>query len=239
MSIEIKAEKISKAYSNSKKYALHDFDFYAKEGTVTAVIGQNGAGKSTLFKILSGTIYCDEGDLSVCGKSDLNAIRSVCSYVPETLDYTKNFTVTEELYFYASSFVEKNKVAEAVNKTCDFLSLNDVLDEKISSLSKGYRQRVNLAKGLCKNSDVLILDEFSSGLDTVQNLTFREKIKELAKHKILILSTHNLEEAQILCDYFYILDKGTNVFSGTKEALFNETSTENLSDAYKKIVLMD
>ena len=124
MLTEIKAEKISKAYSNSKKYALRDFDFYAKKGSVTAVIGQNGAGKSTLFKILSGTIFCDEGSLSVCGKTELNEIRRVCSYVPETLDYTKNFTVSEELYFYAASFVDKNNVAESVNKACDFLSLN-------------------------------------------------------------------------------------------------------------------
>ena len=136
MLTEIKAEKISKAYSNSKKYALRDFDFYAKKGSVTAVIGQNGAGKSTLFKILSGTIFCDEGSLSVCGKTELNEIRRVCSYVPETLDYTKNFTVSEEMYFYAASFVDKNNVAESVNNACDFLSLNDVLDEKISSLSE-------------------------------------------------------------------------------------------------------
>ena len=143
------------------------------------------------------------------------------------------------MYFYAASFVDKNNVAESVNNACDFLSLNDVLDEKISSLSKGYKQRVNLAKGLCKNGEVLILDEFSSGLDTVQNLTFRGKIKELAENKILILSTHNLEEAEILCDYFYILDKGIKVFSGTKEDLFNKTSSTTLSDSYKKLVLAD
>ena len=221
---EICVRHLCKAYGET--LACRDVDFIARSGTVTGLLGLNGAGKSTLLKILCGVQYATSGELSVCGETDSAAIRQLCSYVSEIPELDLSFTVKETLWERRAMALEQVRRAAAV------LELEAVFGKKLRTLSKGYRQRVALAKALAADTQVLVLDEFSAGLDPAQIVRLREAIKEQAKEKIVILSTHRIEEALSLCGCIYILHKGSVAAHGSVEELLAEAGKQNLEEAF-------
>ena len=112
------------------------------------------------------------------------------------------------------------------------LELQSVIDKKTSILSKGFKQRVSIAKAIVFNPKVLVLDEFSGGLDPAQIVSIRKLIQNIAKDCITILSTHHIEDALSLCTYIYIINQGHIVSSGTPQEITNNTHTANLEEAF-------
>ncbi|MCR5763288.1 MAG: ABC transporter ATP-binding protein [Treponema sp.] len=208
-------------------------NFVAEKGFITGVLGPNGAGKSTLLKVLSGIIYASSGNISVCGKSECSEIRLITGYVPETPDLDFSLSVKETLYYEALLHgMKKNEISESVKRVVRLLELENVLSKKNSTLSKGYKQRVSLAKALVFNPKVLILDEFSGGLDPAQIVSVKKTIKAISKSCITILSTHHIDEAVSLCDFIYILHKGHIAIKGSQEEILEITGKKNIEEAF-------
>lgn len=234
---EIDIKNFSKFYENkNQKAACIKINFQAKLGDIVGILGPNGAGKSTLLKTICGIQYPSSGQINIFGKSQLHEFRKICAYVPEVPELNKNLTVKESLFF-ASNLTDfkTDAIKKNIKTAIEISELEEVLNKKISSLSKGFLQRTSLALAICKNPKVLILDEFSAGLDPLQNLKIQNQIKNLAKNKIIILSSHNLEESQKLCSKFYILKQGQIVSFGTLQEILSQSKSSSLEDAYIKL----
>lgn len=230
----------SKSYGNSKKgtAACRNINLEFKAGYVTGLLGPNGAGKTTLLKAISGNHYQDKGKIKIIVndavyENEPEMFRKLTGFLPETPVLEENYSVIEVLESEALLFgIDENKRRKNIEESIKLCSIEDVLSKKINELSKGYRQRVSFAKVLVHDPDVLILDEFSGGLDPSQIKQMRELIKSLSKTKAIILSTHHLEEAASLCDRMYVLSKGKIKAGGTEKEIIKQTDTKTLEDAF-------
>ena len=208
---------ISKSYNELK--ALNGVSFRLRPGEVVGLLGPNGAGKSTLMKILTGYIKNWEGDIRY-GKQELRektkAIQQVTGYLPENNPLYPDLFVLEYLAFVASIYRIKDAPFDSI---LEKVGLTEVKNRKISSLSKGYQQRVGLAAALLHDPEILILDEPTTGLDPNQLIDIRKLIRQLGEEKIVLLSTHILSEVESVCDRVIIIRKGEVVADEALESL--------------------
>ncbi len=236
LSVEIK--DFSKVYELKKrqmKIACSGVDFLAKAGEVTGLLGPNGAGKSTLIKAICGVHYGTSGSVSVAGFSSIVEIRRRVGYVPETPELDGSLTVKETLYQEAMLHGIKKEVSRKfISEAVRITELEDVLFQKVSTLSKGYAQRTSLAKALSFDPEVLVLDEFSGGLDPVQIVKMRKTIKRLSEKKVVIFSTHHIEEAEALCSKIYVMNGGKVAASGVIDEVIAFSGKKNLEEAFLK-----
>ena len=208
---------ISKSYNDLK--ALNGVSFTLRPGEVVGLLGPNGAGKSTLMKILTGYIKNWEGNIRY-GEQELRektkAIQEVTGYLPENNPLYPDLFVLEYLTFVASIYRIKDAPYSSI---LEKIGLTEVKHRKISSLSKGYQQRVGLAAALLHNPEILILDEPTTGLDPNQLIGIRKLIRQLGEEKIVLLSTHILSEVESVCDRVIIIRKGEVVADEALQSL--------------------
>ncbi|CAN5911324.1 gliding motility-associated ABC transporter ATP-binding subunit GldA [soil metagenome] len=206
--MSIKVEYISKVYG--AQFALDNISLEVKTGEIVGFLGPNGAGKSTLMKILTCFIPPTSGKAAVNGfdvmDDSLNVRKSV-GYLPEHNPLYLDMYVKEYLEFIAGLHKMEN-VKKRVDEMIDITGLGVEQHKRIGALSKGYRQRVGLAQALIHDPEVLILDEPTTGLDPNQLGEIRELIKKVGKSKTVMLSTHIMQEVEILCDRVIIINKG-------------------------------
>ena len=231
MSLEIK--KISKKYGNQD--ALIDVSFSLKKGDIVGFLGPNGAGKTTLMKIITSIIKPDSGDITINGydtqKNEISTKRQI-GYLAENNPLYKDMLVTEYLDFIASLYEienKKDKVKEIIKKT----GLEGEIKKKIEELSKGYKQRVGIAAALVHDPNVLILDEPTTGLDPNQLIEIRKLIQEIGQEKIVLLSTHILQEIPKICNHIIIINKGRIVENTRMQNLIKKSN--NLEDHFHKL----
>lgn len=226
MSLEVK--QLTKRYRHQK--ALDAVSFEAQSGQVLGFLGPNGAGKSTTMKIASGYLLPDEGDILINGVSVVERPKEVSKligYLPEHNPLYLDMYVKEFLDFVAGLYDLKGKSAkDQVKAIVDRCGLGPEQHKKIGQLSKGYRQRVGLAKALVHDPDVIILDEPTTGLDPNQLVEIRNLIKEIGRNKTLILSTHIMQEVEAICDKVVIIHRGDIV---AQDLLQNLTADQGLS----------
>ncbi len=204
MSIEVK--NISKIYGEQK--ALDQVSFKIGSGEIVGFLGPNGAGKSTMMKILTCYLPQSSGSAKVCGMDvmeDSIAIRKKVGYLPEHNPLYLEMYVREYLAFMAGIYKAPR---ESINEIIDKVGLTKESHKKLSQLSKGYRQRTGLAAALLHNPEVLILDEPTTGLDPNQLAEIRDVIKEIGASKTIMLSTHIMQEVELLCDRVIIINNG-------------------------------
>ncbi|WP_372472900.1 gliding motility-associated ABC transporter ATP-binding subunit GldA [Capnocytophaga sp. ARDL2] len=219
MSIQVK--NISKVYGEQR--ALNNVSFDINKNEIVGFLGPNGAGKSTLMKIMTSYISATDGEVFINGKKvgteDLSINKSI-GYLPEHNPLYTELYVREYLEFNANIYqVSKNRIEEVIKIT----GLTPEAHKKIGSLSKGYRQRVGIACALLHNPDILILDEPTTGLDPNQLIEIRQLIKNIAKDKIVFLSTHIMQEVEAMCNRVIIIKKGEIVSNySLTELLQNE-----------------
>lgn len=208
MSLEVR--NLSKFYNQQK--ALNSINFRAKEGQVLGFLGPNGAGKSTTMKIATGYILPDGGDVIVNGVSVLEypkEISKMIGYLPEHNPLYLDMYVKEFLGFVAGLYDFRGSIArQRIEMVIDRCGLGPEQHKKIGQLSKGYRQRVGLAKALVHDPKVIILDEPTTGLDPNQLVDIRKLILEISKDKTMILSTHIMQEVEAICEKVVIIHKG-------------------------------
>ena len=190
--------------------AVNDLSFEVKPGEILGFLGPNGAGKSTTMKMITTYLQPTSGTATVCGHDvikDQMDVRRHIGYLPEHNPLYKDMYIKEYLQFIARI----HKVDNAKNRIVELIETTGLQKEQhklISSISKGYRQRVGLAQALLHDPDVIILDEPTSGLDMNQLIEIRALIKKLGETKTVIFSTHIMQEVQALCDRVIIINEG-------------------------------
>lgn len=192
--------------------ALDDVSFEARKGEILGFLGPNGAGKSTTMKIMTGFISATRGEVSVVGhdvSTDLIPAQKVIGYLPEHNPLYLDMYVHEFLAFSCRSYgMPKSKVKNRITEVIALCGLTVEQNKQIGQLSKGYRQRVGLAQALLHEPEVLILDEPTTGLDPNQILEIRKLIKDVAKDRTVIFSSHIMQEVKALCDRVIVINKG-------------------------------
>ncbi len=211
--------------------AAEDISFSVRPGEIMGLLGPNGAGKTTVLKILATQIVPTQGEAYVSG---INVVenpllaRQNLGFLPETAPLYDNMEVGEYLSFLAEARVplrDRKERLAWVREVCD---LEEVWFTPISQLSKGYRQRVGLAQALIHDPPCLILDEPTSGLDPLQIIEIRRLIKELAREKAIIFSTHILQEVEALADWVSIINEGRMVAQGKLSELAKKAFKEEI-----------
>lgn len=217
----IEIEEIHKSYRDN--HVLRGLSFSVPKGHITGLVGPNGSGKSTAIRILTGFSDADSGCVRIGGQvMDVNAVETkrLVGYAPENAPSYRELTVREYLRFIAQiRGVSKANLAGEIDRAVEAFSLRQVVSQAIGTLSKGYRHRVSLAQCLLGDPPVIILDEPTDGLDPIQKIGTRKMILELAESKAVLLTTHLLEEVEMLCDRVVAIGQGKVVFSGTIEEI--------------------
>jgi len=210
MNISIKATNLSKSYGSTT--VVDDITFSATQGDVVGFLGPNGAGKTTTMRILTGFLFPDSGVVEVCNidiHKDPIAAKSKLGYLPEGAPLYSDMNVVEFLEFVARARkVERSKLNQQIEKTIERIQLESVLDMRIDNLSKGFKRRVGIAQAIIHEPEVLIMDEPTDGLDPNQKLEVRNLIREMAREKVIILSTHILEEVDAVCNRVLVIAGG-------------------------------
>lgn len=213
----IVAERISKSYG--LKPAVQDLSFKLEAGSVLGFIGPNGAGKTTTMRILCGAMPPSSGKVVINGldmAGQAPEAKASIGYLPENAPLYQNMRVRAFLRFCGRMRGLAGKDLEAkFGLASERCSLDDVLEEDLDSLSKGFRRRVCLAQAIMHNPRVLILDEPTDGLDPVQKRGIRKLIEEMREGRAIIVSTHILEEVDAVCDRVLAISSGRKLFDGS------------------------
>ena len=203
--------------------AVNDMSFEVEAGTVLGFLGPNGAGKSTTMKMITGFSRPTSGQVSVHGHDivdDRQAAQARLGYLPEGAPCYEDMTVQGFLAFIADiRGCRGGQRDRSIDRVTETVSLREVLGQRIETLSKGYKRRVGLAQALLHDPDVLILDEPTDGLDPNQKHQVREMILNLSEQKIVIISTHILEEVSAVCSRALIINQGRIVLDDTPDGL--------------------
>jgi ABC-2 type transport system ATP-binding protein len=219
--LRIEARGLCKRYGNL--VAVDDLSFEVGAGEVLGFLGPNGAGKSTTMKMLTGFLTPTAGTALVNGHDIVNdslAARRNIGYLPEGAPSYGEMTVRSFLEFIARARgFEGRQALQAAGAAIEQLNLHSVPEQPIETLSKGFKRRVGLAQAIIHDPQVLILDEPTDGLDPNQKHEVRKLIREMSSEKIIVISTHLLEEVHALCNRAMIISDGRLLVDDTPDGL--------------------
>lgn len=211
--------------------AVDDVTFEVGKGSVVGFLGPNGAGKTTTMRMITGFLPPTSGTVTVLGRDmEDNPVeaRTHIGYLPENAPLYSDMTVDEFLRFIAEiRGYQGGERKQRVDAVIDRCFLKSVRHQSIDTLSKGYRQRTCFAQALIHDPDVLLLDEPTDGLDPNQKQVVREMIREMAEAKIILFSTHILEEVEAVCSRALIISNGRIVEDGTPLDLKKKSPSYN------------
>lgn len=216
----IKTEHLSKRYESL--VAVDDLSFEVRPGEVLGFLGPNGAGKTTTMRMLAGFITPTSGQASICGhdvEQDPIAAKSCVGYLPEGAPAYGEMSVRSFLEFIADLRGLTGARRARLSQVVDRLELAQVLNQTVETLSKGFRRRVGLAQAIMHDPPVLLLDEPTDGLDPNQKHEVRTLINEMAHDKIIVISTHILEEVDAVCTRAIIIAHGRIVADDSPQGL--------------------
>jgi len=217
----IKTDRLSKRYDSLT--AVDAVTFQVTPGEVLGFLGPNGAGKTTTMRMLAGFITPTAGSASICGHdvvAEPLAAKAALGYLPEGAPLYGEMTVRGFLEFIANlRALEGERRRARLAHVIEHLQLGAVLEQTIETLSKGFRRRVGLAQAIVHDPPVLILDEPTDGLDPNQKHEVRTLINDMAHDKIIVISTHILEEVDAVCTRAIIIAKGRIVADDTPAGL--------------------
>lgn len=203
--------------------AVDNLSFTVSPGEVLGFLGPNGAGKSTTMKMIAGFLRPTSGSVHMGGVDVWRAplvAKAMLGYLPEGAPGYGEMTVQDFLAFIAAvrGFTGAEK-ARRVAQACEWVALQEVRQQTLDTLSKGYRRRVGLAQALLHDPGILILDEPTDGLDPNQKHVVRELIRRLSAEKLVVVSTHILEEVGAVCSRAMIIAKGRLLVDASPTAL--------------------
>ena len=223
--MEINIQHVSMTYPNGKQ-ALKDLDLDLKAPSLVGLLGPNGAGKSTLMKLLVAALMPTGGAIRVdsqpLAKSD-RALKEKLGYLPQDFGLFDELTVKQFLdYMAALKGVQEPKAA--IQRVIQAVNLEEKARAKIRTLSGGQRQRVGIAQALLGDPPFLIFDEPTVGLDPEERIHFRNLFSRTAQDRLVLLSTHIIEDVQSVCDRLVVIHHGRILFSGTPEGLIQSAA---------------
>lgn len=218
--------------------AVKDISFIAPSRAITGLAGLNGAGKTTILKAVASIHYADSGHILVNGL-DAHASplknKGQTGFIPEQSSFYPDYTVHEFLHREADIVLftqTKTFRREQIQSVIEQCALSEVYTKKIKTLSKGYRQRLSVARCLLGNPSVLVLDEPTSGLDPRQIVDMRRLIENLAREKTILISTHLMQEIEALCSCIAVIHHGSLAAFGSEQELCAQTGEHSLEKAF-------
>lgn len=221
--------------------AVDNITFKVEPGEVLGFLGPNGAGKSTTMKMIAGFLAPTAGSVRVCGFDVTEqplAAKTTMGYLPEGAPSYAEMTALAFLEFIADirGLVDANR-RRRLDDVIGRLALDSVLQQPIETLSKGYKRRVGLAQAILHDPKVLILDEPTDGLDPNQKHEVRTLIDAMAADKIIIISTHILEEVDAVCTRAIIIARGRLLADDTPQGLAARVPSGRLDEVFRSITL--
>lgn len=233
-------KKINK--KEKKEFKADDtISLEVKDGEVLGLLGPNGAGKTTLLRILAGIMTPDEGEILIDGlnyKEEGEKIKKQISFLSGNTKLYKDLSAYELLKMCAAYYdIAADKQEERIKMVAEEFHIHDFLHQRLSSLSTGQSQRVNIARCALHDPKYYIFDEATSGLDIISSKVILDFIKDEKKRgKCVIYSTHYMEEAENICDRVVLLHKGKVIAIGTPEEILKQTKTDNLRVAFFTLI---
>lgn len=227
----LKVSNLCKTYGRIK--ASDNLSFQTNNGEIIALLGPNGAGKSTLMNMIAGYLAPTSGNIAVLGqdiaKNPLFAKESI-GFLPEGSPLYPDINVKMFLRYMAEL---RGVSRERVDEVIKIANIQDIVDQRIETLSKGYQRRVGFAQSILSNPPLLLLDEPTDGLDPNQKDYIRKLIVQMAQNKTILISTHLLEEAETISTRIILLDKGKIKADGALADILKKAGTDNLADAFR------
>lgn len=222
------------------KQVLKGINLDVYKGQIIGYIGPNGAGKSTTVKIMLGLIKGYRGTVKVSGQNIAignNEYKRKIGYVPEVADIYENLTAREYLTFVGELYgLEYDKIDEKAQELMKIFGIDSVYDSRITSYSKGMRQKVLIISSLLHNPDIIFLDEPLSGLDANSVMIVKEMLAELAAQgKTIFYSSHIMEVVEKISSRIVLLNNGEIVADGSFEELKNQCSEGSLEEIFNQL----
>lgn len=235
--IMIVAKNLVKTFG--KITAIDNVNFCINKGEVICLLGPNGAGKTTLMRLLTGYLEPSEGDCSIYGHnlstSRVDALRKI-GYVPENCPLYPEMSTYEFIKFTADIWgVSNDEFVNNFKELVRYLHLEEVINQQIETLSKGFKRRVGIAAALIHRPKVLILDEPTEGLDPNQKFEIRNFIREYGKSGIVVVSTHIMEEVEAISTRVLLLNRGKLIRDTTPQELKKTSSNNDMASAFRQI----
>ena len=217
--------------------AIRDVSFQIHQGEIVAFLGPNGAGKSTTMKLLTGYLSPSAGVARIAGHdmaSDRLAGSAKLGYLPENGPLYPDMTPRSLLNFFADARgMTGGKKRDRIENVVELCALGSVIGKPIGKLSKGFRQRVGMAQVLLHEPDVLIMDEPTAGLDPNQIREVRDTIRRLGQSKTILLSTHIMQEVEVLANRVLFINEGRLVYDGKTAELAQ--NAESLDEKFHEL----
>lgn len=218
--MNIECQDLSMAYANGKQ-ALQHVDLTLEAPSLIGLLGPNGAGKSTLMKLLVSALVPTGGDILIDGQPLAERerfLKSHLGYLPQDFGLFDELTVAQFLG-YMAALKGVRRPEQAINAAIQAVNLQEKSRAKIRTLSGGQRQRVGIAQALLGEPSLLIFDEPTVGLDPEERIHFRNLFSRSAQDRLVLLSTHIIEDVQSVCDQIVVMDGGRILFAGTPAAM--------------------
>ncbi|MCX2475355.1 ABC transporter ATP-binding protein [Pedobacter sp. MC2016-05] len=233
----VKIENLSHRYSNT--WAIRDINIEINDFGIVGLLGSNGAGKSTTMNILCGSINQTEGNVLINGinfREDPQRAKMEIGFLPQNPPLYLDLTVDEYLHYCAALRNMYGQLGkDAVSEAKERCGISHFSSRLLKNLSGGYRQRVGIAQAIVHKPNVLVLDEPTNGLDPNQIIEVRSLIKEIAKDRVVIFSSHILSEVQLLCKDIKMIENGKIVFSDTMDAFNNYVEPHSMLVSFQNM----
>jgi ABC-2 type transport system ATP-binding protein len=203
-------------------FAVNNISFSVEKGSICAILGPNGSGKTTTIKSICNLIIPDEGEIKVYGKDNKKSMDKMAALFEGNRNLYWRLTPTENLrYFAGIRGLGGKKINEKIDELLTRFNLENKKNVVVNNLSKGMQQKVAIAMTLICNTDIILLDEPTLGLDVRSCMDIERELRTIAREmeKTVLLSTHDMKLVQDVCDDVVILDKGKIVADGTVENL--------------------
>lgn len=221
MNVVLEAQHLSKAYHGLQ--AVDDLSLSVRQGEVFGFLGPNGAGKTTTINMLCGLLKPDSGQVFLDGKAVHNgstAVKALVGVCPQHIVLWEKLTCLEQLVFLGELYdLPRNQARQNAQRLLEELDLLEKQNKRAATLSGGMKRRLNIALALIHDPHIVVFDEPEAGLDPQSRVKVREYIQSLAKRKTVILTTHNMDEAERVADRVAIIDHGKLLVLDTPQAL--------------------
>lgn len=216
--------------------AVKDVSFKAGTGEIIALLGPNGAGKSTLMNMITGYLAPTSGEIEILGKDiSQNALfaKENIGFLPEGSPLYPDMKVKTFLNYMAELRGLKGAAKkQRIEEVAQTAKINEIMDQKIETLSKGYLRRAGFAQSIISDPEILLLDEPTDGLDPNQKEHMRRLIADMKKNKTVLISTHLLDEAESIATRIILINRGRILVDGTLKDILFKAEADNLEKAF-------
>jgi len=229
----IRVEKVCKVYNQLK--AVNQLSFDVRQGNIFGLLGPNGAGKTTTIRMILNILKPDSGQILFSDKPLTNRDKAIIGYIPEERGLYPKVKLRDMLQYFTDLKVPNRKRnSQNIQLWLKKLDLWDHREKKIEELSKGMTQKAQFVMAVAHNPDILILDEPFSGLDPISSDLIKDCIVDLSHEgKLVLFSSHNMDNVERLCEYILLLNKGDTVLSGKTADIKKEAGSSSIILEYK------